>query len=78
MVAQIARLQIKGSADDEKTRPAHLDSGFRRGLCHSRRDDFRSDGPDPASSLAVVRAMSTEMFLNFLGIRMNPRRAEGG
>ena len=28
-------------------------------------------GPD------VIRAMSTELFLNFLGIKMNPRKAEG-
>jgi alkyl sulfatase BDS1-like metallo-beta-lactamase superfamily hydrolase len=30
-----------------------------------------------SSSPDVVRAMSTELFLNFLGIRMDPRRAEG-
>ena len=30
-----------------------------------------SAGPD------VVRAMSTELFLNFLGIRMDSRKAEG-
>lgn len=31
----------------------------------------KSSGPD------VIRAMSTELFLNFLGIRMDSRRAEG-
>ncbi len=30
-----------------------------------------------SSSPAVIRAMSTELFLDFLGIRMDPRRAEG-
>ena len=30
-----------------------------------------------STSQDVVRAMSTELFLNFLGIRMDPRRAEG-
>ncbi len=30
-----------------------------------------SSGPD------IIRAMSTELFLNFLGIRMDPKRAEG-
>jgi alkyl sulfatase BDS1-like metallo-beta-lactamase superfamily hydrolase len=31
----------------------------------------KSSGPD------VIRAMSTELFLNFLGIRMDSRKAEG-
>ena len=31
----------------------------------------KSSGPD------VIRAMSTELFLNFLGIRMDARKAEG-
>jgi alkyl sulfatase BDS1-like metallo-beta-lactamase superfamily hydrolase len=31
----------------------------------------KSSGPD------IIRAMSTELFLNFLGIRMDSRRAEG-
>jgi len=30
-----------------------------------------------SSSADIVRAMSTELFLNFLGIRMDSRRAEG-
>ena len=30
-----------------------------------------------SSSPDVVRAMTTELFLNFLGIRMDPRKAEG-
>ena len=30
-----------------------------------------------ASSPDVIRAMSTELFLNFLGIRMDSRKAEG-
>jgi alkyl sulfatase BDS1-like metallo-beta-lactamase superfamily hydrolase len=30
-----------------------------------------------STSPDVIRAMSTELFLNFLGIRMDPRRAEG-
>jgi len=34
-------------------------------------DAVDSSGPD------VVRAMTTELFLNFLGIRMDPRAAEG-
>ena len=29
------------------------------------------------TSLGVIRAMSTELFLNFLGIRMDTRKAEG-
>ena len=43
--------------------------------------ELRSGIPagDPASSSSpdVVRAMSTELFLNFLGIRMDSRKAEG-
>ena len=42
----------------------NLDRGFRR----ERAD---SSSPD------VIRAMSTELFLNFLGIRMDSRKAEG-
>src|SRR5665647_190600 len=34
-------------------------------------DAASSSGPD------VIRAMTTELFLNFLGIRMDARRAEG-
>ncbi len=34
-------------------------------------DPVKSAGPD------VIRAMSTELFLNFLGIRMDSRKAEG-
>ena len=30
-----------------------------------------------SSSPDVIRAMSTELFLNFLGIRMDSRKAEG-
>lgn len=43
--------------------------------------ELRSGIPQGAavesSSPDVVRAMSTELFLNFLAIRMDPRRAEG-
>jgi alkyl sulfatase BDS1-like metallo-beta-lactamase superfamily hydrolase len=34
-------------------------------------DSPKSSGPD------IIRAMSTELFLNFLGIRMDSRKAEG-
>jgi len=36
----------------------------------------RGEAPD-SSSPDVIRAMSTELFLNFLGIRMDSRKAEG-
>ena len=43
--------------------------------------ELRSGIPEGAtadsSSPDVIRAMSTELFLNFLGIRMNGRKAEG-
>ncbi|WP_407525932.1 alkyl/aryl-sulfatase [Methylobacterium oryzisoli] len=43
--------------------------------------ELRSGIPQGAavssSSPDVIRAMSTELFLNFLGIRMDPKRAEG-
>lgn len=43
--------------------------------------ELRSGIPEGAtadsSSADIIRAMSTELFLNFLGIRMNPAKAEG-
>ena len=39
-------------------------------------DSARSRSP-PTSSPDVIRAMSTELFLNFLAIRMDSRKAEG-
>ena len=38
---------------------------------------FRKEKPSNSSSPDVIRAMSTELFLNFLGIRMDARKAEG-
>ena len=38
---------------------------------------FRKVKPWTSSSPDVIRAMSTELFLNFLGIRMDSRKAEG-
>ena len=38
---------------------------------------FRRERLPNSSSPDVIRAMSTELFLNFLGIRMDSRKAEG-
>jgi alkyl sulfatase BDS1-like metallo-beta-lactamase superfamily hydrolase len=40
-------------------------------------DDIPQGEMGNSSSPDVIRAMSTELFLNFLGIRMDSRKAEG-
>jgi alkyl sulfatase BDS1-like metallo-beta-lactamase superfamily hydrolase len=53
-----------------------LRNAFLTGAIELRNGIPQVDGINTASP-DVIRAMSTEMFLNFLGIRMDPRRAEG-
>ncbi len=53
-----------------------LRNSFLAGAFELRSGIPEGDIPD-TSSPDVIRAMSTELFLNFLGIRMDSRKAEG-
>jgi alkyl sulfatase BDS1-like metallo-beta-lactamase superfamily hydrolase len=63
--------QLGYQAESTSVRNSYLQGAYelRNGLPSSAAP--RSAGPD------VVRAMSTEMWLDFLGISMDPKRAEG-
>ena len=63
--------QLGYQAESTSVRNSYLQGAFelRNGLPSTAPP--RSTGPD------VVRAMSTEMWLDFLGISMDPKRAEG-
>jgi alkyl sulfatase BDS1-like metallo-beta-lactamase superfamily hydrolase len=64
-VEDLARQRLSHSQGDAAEYEWLLRSGIPQG------ETVNSSSPD------VVRAMSTELFLNFLGIRMDSRKAEG-
>jgi alkyl sulfatase BDS1-like metallo-beta-lactamase superfamily hydrolase len=63
--------QIGYQQENPGLRNSYLAAAYelRSGIPHGETGD--SSSPD------VIRAMSTELFLNFLGIRMDSRKAEG-
>ena len=72
-VTELTEAQVVGGSPDVPLvlRNSYLSAAFelRSGIPEGAQID--SAGPD------VVRAMSTELFLDFLGIRMDSRKAEG-
>jgi alkyl sulfatase BDS1-like metallo-beta-lactamase superfamily hydrolase len=63
--------QIGYQQENPGLRNSYLSGAFELRSGIPKGEQIDSAGPD------VVRAMSTELFLDFVGIRMDPRKAEG-